>query len=55
MTKKLLHKSRGVDTASIYKHAWEQYTKLSNHIAKLSNTPERKNKLKIGKKDSITM
>ena len=55
MTKKLLHKSRGVDTTSIYKHAWEQYTKLSNHIAKLSNTPERKNKLKTGKKDSITM
>ena len=55
MAKKLLHKSRGVDTVSIYEHAWEPYTKLSNHIAKLSNKPERRKVLKIGKKDSITM
>ena len=46
MAKKLLHKSRDVDTVSIYEHAWELYTKLSNHIAKLSNTPERRNVLK---------
>ena len=39
----------------IYEHALEPYTKLSSHTATLSNTPERTNELKTGKKSSITI
>ena len=40
---------------TIYEHALKPYTKLSSHIAKVSNSAERKNMLKTCKKDSITV
>ena len=54
MVKKLLHKSCDVATVS-YEYALEPYAKLSSHTAQLSNTPERRNMLKTGQKDSITI
>ena len=40
---------------TIYERASEPYTKLSSHTIKLSNTLERRNVLKTGKRDSITI
>ena len=40
---------------TIYEHALKPHTKLSSHIAKLSNTPERRNLFETGEKDSITI
>ena len=40
----------GYSILNIYEHALKAYTKLFSHIAKLLNTPERKNVLKTGKK-----
>ena len=46
---------RGYNILTIYEHALKAYAKLFSNIAKLLNTPERKNVLKTGKKSSITI
>ena len=46
---------RGYGNLTIYEHALKPYPKPSSHIVKISNTSERRNVLKAGKEDSITI
>ena len=46
---------RGYSILTIYEHALEPYARLSSHTDKLLNTPRRRNVLKTGKKDNITI